>query len=272
MRRLLLVVLVGCGSGASPALGLDGSVTCQRWGMAANAPVGGASTGAKEASPSVAGDHGLLAFTSKPGPVTEIYTLDHFAGSTVAVHADALDDGTDQLAPRWNAAGTRLYFSRGSKLFSATFADGAFGTPAAEAGLASEQVVGVTLSLDETELFYGDNADPTLSKLHYAKRTGQGAPWSPMGELAGVTGTGGGGGDSSPTLSHDQFTLYWATHRGGSAQLYQAVRQQIGAPFAMIDTFLELPLAQGDPDLASHDETFAYVANDNIYLAVRTCM
>ncbi|CAN5524392.1 hypothetical protein BH11MYX1_BH11MYX1_46700 [soil metagenome] len=268
MRSLLLVLVVGCGSTPAP-IDIDGSVTCQRWGMAANAPVNGASTGAKEASPSVAGDHGLLAFTSTPGATTEIYTLDHFGGSTDAVRADALDDGTDQRAPRWNVTGTRLYFSRSGKLFSATYADGAFGTPAAEPGLSGEQVVGVTLSLDETELFYGDNADPTLSKIHYAKRTSQGSAWSPMGELAGVNGTGG---DGAPTLSHDQFTLYWASHRGGTAQLYQAVRQQIGATFAMVDTFADLPIAQSDPDISSHDETFAYVANDNIYLAARTCM
>jgi Tol biopolymer transport system component len=268
VRSLLLVCVVGCGSSPAP-VEIDGSVTCQRWGMAANAPVNGASTGAKEASPSVAGDHGLLAFTSTPGTVTEIYTLDHFGGSTAAVRADALDDGTDQLAPRWNAAGTRLYFSRGGALFSATYADGAFATPAAEPGLGGEHVIGVTLSLDETELFYGDNADPTLSKLHYAKRTAPGAAWSPTGELAGVNGAGG---DSAPTLSHDQFTLYWASHRSGSAQLYQAVRQQVGATFAMVDAFTDLPLAQGDPDISSHDETFAYVSNANIYLAVRTCM
>ena len=77
MRIAVFLVLAACGSDpAAPDAMIDGPVTCQRWGMAATANVDGAATNAKEASPSVAGDHGLLAFTSTPGTISEIYTLD----------------------------------------------------------------------------------------------------------------------------------------------------------------------------------------------------
>ena len=266
---VFVVLLAACGSTPPPAEMIDGPLTCQRWGMAATASVAGAATGAKEASPSVAGDRGLLAFTSSPGAISEIYTLDHFGGSTQAIHADVLDDGTDQRTPRWNAGGTRLYFSRGGALWSAGYASGAFATPAAAPGLAGETVVGIAVSIDETELFYGDNADGTMATLHYAKRAAIGMPWTAQGPLAGLVNMAG---DGAPSLSHDQLTLYWVSHRDGSAKIYDAVRQTIGAPFGQIEAFPDLPAGATDPDLSSHDSVFAYTAHDDIVIATRTCM
>jgi hypothetical protein len=248
---------------------IDGPLTCQRWSKAAIANVDGASTNAKEASPSVAGDHGLLAFTATPGPISEIYTLDHFGGSTQADRADALDDGTDQRTPRWNAAGTRLYFSRAGALWSANYDSGAFAAPAAEPGLAGETVVGIAVSNDETELFYGDNADSTMATIRYAKRPAIGMPWAAQGPLTGQVNMAGNG---APSLSHDQFSLYWVSHRDGAAKIYDAVRQMIGAPFGQVEMFSDLPVDATDPDISSHDSVFAYTEHDDIVIATRTCM
>ncbi|MEO8843970.1 MAG: hypothetical protein ABI591_27880 [Kofleriaceae bacterium] len=269
MRIAVFLLLAACGSTPPPVEMIDGPLTCQRWGMAAAANVPGAATHAKEASPSVAGDHGLLAFTSSPGAISEIYTLDHFGGSTQAVHADALDDGTDQRTPRWNTDGTRLYFSRGGALWSAAYADGTFAAPAAEPGLAGETVVGIAVSIDETELFYGDNVDPTLATIRYAKRAATGMPWTAQGPLAGLVNLSG---DGAPSLTHDQLTLYWVSHRDGSPVVYDAVRQIIGAPFGQIETSADLPAGATDPDISSHDRVFAYTAHDDIVIATRTCM
>jgi hypothetical protein len=237
--------------------------------MGAHSAVAGASTGAKEASPTFAGDRGLLAFTSQPGAVTELYTLDYFAGSTVAVHADALDDGTDQLAPRWNADGSRLYWTRGTTLLSATYSNGAFGTPKPEAGLAGT-VVGVTISNNELELIYGDSVDPTMSKLNDATRASLTAPWVSQGPLTGLINSGMG--ESAPTLTHDQFSLYWVSHRDGTPTLYTAVRQTITAAFAQVESSEDLPQGATDPDLSAHDTVFAYTANNDIMIDTRTCM
>ena len=249
--------------------GPDAQLTCMRWATGAHSAVLGASTGAKEATPTFAGDRGLLAFTSQPGAVTEIYTLDYFNGATVAVHADALDDGTDQLAPRWNADGSRLYWTRGGALMSATYASGAFGAPKPEAGL-SGTVVGVTISNNELELIYGDNVDPTMSKLNYATRPSLTMPWVSQGALTGLINSGMG--ESTPTLSHDQFSLYWVSNRDGSPTLYTAVRQMIGAPFAQVTSSEDLPAGATDPDLSAHDTVFAYTANGDIMIDTRTCM
>jgi len=269
---LSLLALAACGGSNETvdASGPDGLLTCDRWSKAVIVAVPGASTGAKEASPTIAGDKGLLVFTSQPGALTELYALDYFGGSAQANHLDALDDGTDQISPRWNVAGTRLYWSRGGKLFSAPYTDGAFGTAAAEPGLSGETVASIAVSLAETELFYGDNADPTLSQLHYATRPSTDKPWAAQGVLGGGVNMGG---DSSPALSHDQYTLYWESHRDARGRLYTAVRQQLtGDVFSQIEAFDELPGSDGDPDLSAHDSVFAYTANNNVYVATRKCM
>lgn len=253
------------------AAGPDGLVTCDRWMKAVTKPVPGASTTALEASPTIAGDKGVLVFTSNAGGATELYAVDFFGGNPQANRLDSLDDGTDQIGPHWNTAGTRLYWSRGGKLFSAPYTDGAFGDAAAEPGLAGETVASLAVSLDEKELFYGDNADPAVSKLHYATRSAIGMPWAAQGALAGAVNMGG---DSSPTLSHDQFTLYWESHRDARGRLYTAVRQSgVGSSaFTQVEAFDELPGSDGDPDLSSHDSVFAFTANKNIYVSSRTCM
>ncbi|HET9989199.1 MAG TPA: hypothetical protein VFQ65_11780, partial [Kofleriaceae bacterium] len=261
-----LVMLAACGgSPAAPdaEVGPDAHLTCARWTAATINIVPGASTAAKEASPTIAGDHGLIAFAASPTATSELYTVDYFAGARQATRIDALDDGTPQTSPRWNSDGTRLYWSRSGVLVSATYRDGAFGAATAELGLDGETVATLGLSTSETELFYGDNADPTLSQLHYATRPAIGAAWTAKGALAVLNM----GGDSAPTLTHDQFTLYWESHRGGHGKLYTAVRQHIGDPWAQVEIFDQLAGADGDPDDSSHDTVFAYTANDDIYVA-----
>ena len=293
--RLYLLLLAGCGrfdfdpvatragDATGSGSGVDAAVTCEAW--KAPTPIQFANTTFNDWEPTVAPNGGPIVFTSNRSGPNELYVMPEAPVSPADIVAIAsLDTAANQWGPAWNAATTRLYFSRdngtGMSLFSSAYDGTSFAAPQPEGGFAlADMVLGAAVSSNELELFYGDD-NTNVSHVQRATRAHIGDPWIKQGPVATVNS---GLSDGWPTLSADGLTLVWESERDGIGRLYTATRTSTTttdfANVRLYDGESPVPSSEdGDPDTTGGIAVFAFSSSrpggsggNDIWIVHRDC-
>ena len=225
----------------------------------------------------------LVLASHRDALVDDLYLSDGSGGAFATpvrlpapMNTTAFDQG-----PAWDSTGSNLYFvsnrTGNSYLWVASFADGVFGTPAMVPELASNPMVGPTLSSDGTEMFFADSPTST-ARLWRTTRASTASPWQPPVQVAELASLSAGW----PGLSADGTTLYFEGDLDQpKVQLYVATRAAVGAPFGPLVRFTELndPTAnEGDPFVSRDDQRFLFSSDrtgnlgaGDVYASTRTC-
>lgn len=291
---VVLFVFGGCGrldfdarpDARGDAIGGDGACAFGAFGSPVNLGAGVNSV-AVDIAPALSGDALTLVFLSDRSGASDLYQATRT--TTLALFGPATDLGAPnspqmEFGATLSRDGLSLFFAsdRGGsfQLYTAVRATTAAPWSAAVlvgGTIASEEVRGVTLSKDGTELFY--NHVTPISELVRATRVVQGF------DVVGLVTELNQGADGNPTLSDDGLTIYFETRRPPhptDSDIYVAVRAAVGAPFGPpnpVGVVANGGLDETDPEISDDGTTLMFTAalpdslgGPDVYQVTRSCL
>jgi len=180
----------------------------------------------------------------------------------------AINTAGAEQAPSISLDGLTLYYARDSRLQRATRTSqtAQFTNPVSVAELANVMLLAVEITAAGDELFFTRNGG-------VERATYQGGVFTPTGPVAELNA----GSTCCTTFTHDGLTVYIASDRAGTLDIYSSSRAAVGAPFSVPvrEPALSSSATEDDPDL-SDDGTTMIVASDrngttDLFAWTRTC-